>query len=52
MSGVCSMHGKEVHASLQWGKPEEKRPFERHRRRLKDKVKLGFQEVELDNGLD
>jgi hypothetical protein len=52
MSRVYSMLGEEVHVRLWWGKPEERRPFERHKRRLKDNIKLGVQEVEWRNGLD
>jgi hypothetical protein len=44
MDGVCSTYGREVR-SIQVGKPEEKSPLARPRRRWKDNIKMDIQEV-------
>ena len=44
MGGACGAYGRGVHRVL-LGKPEEKRPLGRPRRRWKDNIKMDLQEV-------
>ena len=44
MGGACGAHERGVHRVIV-GKPEEKRPLGRPRRRLEDNIKMDLQEV-------
>jgi hypothetical protein len=45
MSRACSTYGEKLILGLV-GKPEGRRPLERHRRRWEDNIKIDFPELE------
>jgi hypothetical protein len=45
MGGACGAYGEEIYAQGVVGKPEEKRPLGRPRRRWEDNIKIDLQEV-------
>jgi len=49
MGGACGAYGGGVHRVVV-GKPEEKRPLGRPRRRWEDNIKMDFQEEGVDRG--
>jgi hypothetical protein len=51
VGGTCGTHGERrgVHRVLV-GKPEEKRPLGRPRRRWKDSMKIYLRKIDLDGG--
>jgi len=51
MGGTCSTYGERSGAyRILMGKPEEKRPLERHRRRWEDNIKIDRQKVGWRHG--
>ena len=53
INGACSMYGVRRGAYRLWvGKPVEKRPLGRRRRRREDNIKTDHDEVRWGHGLD
>ena len=44
---IATMGRGEFHTGFRWGKPQGKKPIERHRRRWENNIKMDLKEVGL-----